>query len=222
MVGGLIMTHGDDTGLILPPRLAPYEAVIVPIWRDDEQKVLVLDAGARTRAHLEAAGVRVHVDDREGVNPGSKYYDWERKGVPVRLEIGPRDVASESVMAVRRFTPPGRDRKTSLPMDGIGVRLREMLTDIQDELLSAARDRRESATVRGLHGYDAFKDLMDGQGGFAFTGWCGTADCEQRVKEETKATIRVIPDEEFRSPEAPQRCLCGAPSTCEVLRARAY
>jgi prolyl-tRNA synthetase len=222
MVGGLIMTHGDDDGLVLPPKLAPYEVVIVPIWRSDEQRNLVLEAGDRVRADLDAAGVRVHVDDREGMNPGSKYYDWERRGVPLRLEVGPRDVEAESVMVVRRFTPQGTERKTPLPMNGVGPRLRALLDSIQDELLAAAKERREAATVRGVEDYGEFKSLMEGESGFVYTGWCGEPDCEQKVKDDTKATIRVIPDEEYRSAEAPTRCLCGAPSTCEVVRARAY
>jgi prolyl-tRNA synthetase len=222
LVGGLIMTHGDDEGLILPPKLAPYEAVIIPIWRNDEQRGVVLEAASWVRADLEAAGVRVHVDVREGMNPGAKYYDWERRGVPVRLEVGPRDVEAESVMAVRRFVPQATDRKTQLPMSGAAERLRAMLVTIQDELLAAARDRRESATVRGLEDYSEFRSLMEEQGGFAYTGWCGDSGCEQKVKDDTKSTIRVIPDEEFRSEDVPVHCLCGAPSMCEVVRARAY
>lgn len=222
LVGALIMTHGDDAGLILPPKLAPYEAVVVPIWRDDEQREQVFGAGERVRIELERAGVRVHVDAREGMNPGAKYYDWERRGVPLRLELGPRDVQADSVMAVRRFTPEGADRKVLLPMEGLGGVLRDMLDAIQDESLAAALARRESATVRGLEDYSEFQRLMETDGGFAFTGWCGEGECEQQVKDDTRTTIRVIPDEEFRSPDAPVRCLCGEPSRYEVVRARAY
>lgn len=222
LVGALIMTHGDDEGLVLPPKLAPYEAVIVPIWRGDEQRPVVLDAADQVRTDLEAVGVRAHVDVREGMNPGAKYYDWERRGVPVRLEVGPRDVQAESVMAVRRFVPPGTERKTQVPMAEVGDRLRAMLAAIQDELLTAALDRREDATVRGVEDYSEYRDLMEQVAGFVFTGWCGDSACEQKVKDDTKSTIRVIPDEEFRSAETPVRCLCGAPSVCEVVRARAY
>jgi prolyl-tRNA synthetase len=211
LIGGLIMAHGDDVGLVLPPRLAPHQAVIVPIWRNDDQRGTVLEAGERVRAALEEAGMRVHLDGREGVNPGAKYYDWERKGVPLRLEIGPRDVESGSVMAVRR-----------LPQEGIDRALPEMLTQIQSELWEAAEARREAATVRGVEDYAEFGRRMETEGGFAFTGWCGTAECETRVKDETKSTIRVIPDPEYRSPAAPGRCLCGQPSVAEVVRARAY
>jgi prolyl-tRNA synthetase len=222
LVGGLIMTHGDDEGLIIPPRLAPYEVVIVPIWKDDDQRATVMEAGGSVRADLEDAGVRVHVDDREGMNPGSKYYDWERRGVPLRLEIGPRDVKADSVMVVRRFTPEGTDRKTPMPIAGVGSSLRTMLDGIQDELFAAATRRRDAATIRGLEDYGEFQRLIADQGGFFYTGWCGEAECEKKVKEDTKATIRVIPDEEFRSAEVPSLCLCGAPSVCEVVRARAY
>ncbi len=222
LVGGLIMTHGDDEGLVLPPKLAPHEVVIVPIWRNDDQRATVLEAGERARSALDAAGVRVHVDDREGLNPGSKYYDWERRGVPLRLEIGPRDVESDSVMAVRRFTPEGADRKVPHAMAGLGEWIRETLDSVQDELLEGARQRRDDATVRGIEDYGEFQDLMQGSGGFAYTGWCGEDACEQKVKDDTKSTIRVIPDEEFRSLESPGRCLCGAPSVGEVVRAKAY
>ena len=125
-------------------------------------------------------------------------------------------------MVVRRFTPEGTDRKTPMPIDGVGSRLRTLLDGIQDELLAAATKRRDLATVRGLEDYAEFQSLIGDQGGFVFTGWCGEAECEKKVKDDTKATIRVIPDEEFRSAEAPTRCLCGAPSVCEVVRARAY
>lgn len=222
LIGGLIMTHGDDSGLVIPPRLAPYHAVIVPIWRNDDQRSTVLEAVAAVTPDLEASGLRIHLDDRDGLNPGAKYYDWERRGVPLRLEVGPRDVESGAVMAVRRFTPEGAERKTALPSESIGSVLPGLLETIQNELFDAARERRDAATVRGVEDYDEFRRLMDEQGGFAFTGWCGDAACEQRVKEDTKATIRVIPDDEFRSETEPRRCLCGEDSVGEVVRAKAY
>jgi len=156
------------------------------------------------------------------MSPGSKYYEWERRGVPVRLEIGPRDVKAGSVMAVRRFTGPDADRKFPIPVAELPVRLPALLDSMQGELLAAARERREAATIRGLEDYAEFQERMDTVGGFAFTGWCGDPACEQKVKEETKSTIRVIPDAEFRSPTPPARCLCGEPSVAEVVRARAY
>ena len=222
LVGALIMTHGDDTGLVLPPRLAPHHVVIVPIWKNEEQQAQVLDAAATVLRSLEAANVRVHLDDREGLNPGAKYYEWERRGVPLRLEIGPRDVESESVMMVRRFVTGDADRKTCLPAAEAAERIPSILEAMQDELFGLAAARREAATVRGVRTLDELAEIVDGAGGFAYSGWCGSDACEAMVKERTKATIRVIPDAEFRSDEAPTECLCGEPSVHEVVWAKAY
>jgi len=222
LVGGLVMTHGDDTGLVLPPRLAPIQAVIVPIWRDDEQQAEVFEAADRAAAELESCGVRVHVDRREGMNPGAKYYEWERKGVPLRLEIGPRDVAKGTVMTVRRFTPEGVDRKIPIPAADLSVDLPDLLERMQGELLDLARQRQADNTTQGVEDYAEFQRIVEERGGFVFTGWCGDAACEQRVKEETKATIRVIAGENLASHVPPERCLCGEPSVGEVVRARAY
>jgi prolyl-tRNA synthetase len=156
------------------------------------------------------------------MNPGAKYYEWERKGVPLRLEIGPRDVAQGCVMAVRRFTPEGTDRKTSIPVADLGVDLPDLLECMQGELLELARQRRAENTTRGVADYEEFQRIIEERGGFVFTGWCGEAACEQRVKEETKATIRVIAGEDLASHVPPDQCLCGAPSVGEVVRARAY
>ncbi len=222
LVGALIMSHGDDTGLVLPPRLAPHQVVIVPIWKNDEQRTAVLETGERVRAELSAAGVRVRLDGREGLNPGAKYYEWERRGVPLRLEIGPRDVESGQVMCVRRFTPEGEVRKRPISLAALGADLPALLDRMQTELLTGATERREANTHRGVTSMTDFTDIVDGPGGFVYTGWCGDASCEDRVKEETKATIRLIPDGEFRSAAAAATCLCGRPSVAEVVRARAY
>jgi prolyl-tRNA synthetase len=222
LVGGLVMSHGDDTGLVLPPRLAPLQAVIVPIWRDDEQKAAVLEAAERAATELKSCDVRVHIDAREGMNPGAKYYEWERKGVPLRLEIGPRDVAQGTVMSVRRFTPEGEDRKRPIPEADLQVALPELLDRMQGELFDLAQRRRADNTRQGIEDYDEFKALVEEHGGFVFTGWCGDAGCEQRVKEETKTTIRVIAEGDLASHVPPSRCLCGAESEMEVVRARAY
>jgi len=222
LIGALIMMHGDDTGLILPPRLAPIQAIVVPIWRNEEQQASVLAAAKEVVAELSAVGVRVRVDDREGMNPGAKYYDWERKGVPLRLEIGPRDVESGSVMTVRRFTPEGEERKQSVDRTELVAEVPAKLERMQDELFQLAVQARAENTTTGIEDYDQFKQIVEQTGGFVFTGWCGEPDCETRVKEETRTTIRVIAGDDLASHVPPANCLCGKESTGEVVRARAY
>jgi prolyl-tRNA synthetase len=225
MVGGLVMTHGDDNGLRVPPLLAPIEIVIVPIWRSDEDKGRVRAAAALIKESLIAwerrspGRLRVHVDDREGIKPGAKYYEWELRGIPLRLEIGPRDLDQNQAIVVRRDT--GEKRPVSL--DSVGEDCADILHLIQESMLIDARERREHHSFRGGITYDRFKEVMDGEGGFVYAGWCGDAACEAAIKEETKATIRCLPDEEFRSAETPTKCLkCGRGSTAEALWAKAY
>ncbi|HEX6106389.1 MAG TPA: His/Gly/Thr/Pro-type tRNA ligase C-terminal domain-containing protein, partial [Gemmatimonadales bacterium] len=218
LVGALIMTHGDDAGLVCPPRLAQYQVVIVPIYRSEEERASVLAAGDRIRRELAAAGIRAHLDGREGMKPGAKYYEWEGRGVPLRLEIGPRDVAGNSVMLARRTG----GKKESLPMAGLAERLLQIMDQLQAELLETARARREAASIRGAT-KEQFLAHMEAGGGFVYAGYCGSATCEADIKEQTKATIRVLPDAEFRSPEAPTTCMwCGGPSAAEAVWARAY
>ncbi len=218
LVGGLIMTHGDDSGLVCPPRLAQYQVVVVPIYKNDEERATVLEASDQVRRALHAAGVRVHVDAREGLKPGAKYYEWEGRGVPLRLEIGPRDVASQTVMLARRTG----GKKESLPMDGLGERINVEMERMQQDLLEIAKRRRDAATIRDVT-KARFLEFMEGAGGFAYGGFCGSTTCEAEIKEQTKATIRVLPDEEFRSPETPTTCMwCGRPSVAEAVWAKAY
>ena len=225
LIGGLVMTHGDDNGLRIPPLLAPTELVIVPIYRSDEERAKVLEAADRIERNLgewerrEPNALRVHVDRREGLKPGAKYYDWELRGVPLRMELGPRDLDKQQAVLVRRDT---REKK-SVSLDVLGEEVEELLERIQSDMLTAARDRREANSVRGAITYDRFREVMDGDGAFVYAGWCGSRECEAQIKEETKATIRVLPDEEFRSAEAPATCLkCGAAATTEALWAKAY
>jgi len=218
LIGGLVMTHGDDNGLRVPPRLAPTEAVIVPIWRSDEEKSRVLGAAHAVRTEL-AGRVRVHIDARDTMKPGAKYYEWELRGVPVRIELGPRDLDKSQAVLVRRDTRG----KQPVALDHLAGELTTLLVTIQDDMLGAARKRRDEHSMRGAITYDTFRQVMEGEGAFVYAGWCGDGACEAAIKEETKATIRVLPDEEFRSPEAPRVCLkCGRPSTSEALWARAY
>ncbi|MGI8547996.1 MAG: proline--tRNA ligase [Gemmatimonadaceae bacterium] len=225
LIGGLVMTHSDDNGLVVPPLLAPIEVVIVPIYRTDEERARVLEAAQRIKDSLGAcerrspARLRVHVDARDGMKPGAKYYEWELRGIPVRMEIGPRDLDANQAVLVRRDTRA----KQSFPLDTIGEAINELLSTMQEDLLIAARERREANSVRGNITYARFREIMDGAGAFVYAGWCGSAECEARIKEETKATIRVLPDEEFRSAEPPKHCLlCGESAVAEALWARAY
>ena len=211
------MTHGDDAGLICPPRLAQWQVVVVPIYRKDEEQASVLEAAEQVRLELKAAGIRTHVDARDGLKPGAKYYEWEGRGVPLRVELGPRDLAAGTVMLARRTG--GKD---PAPREGLAARVQAELDAIQAAMLAAARERREANSVRNITKAD-FIALMEGAGGFAYGGWCGGEGCEAEIKAETKATIRVLPDEEFRSPERPANCMwCGKPSVAEAVWARAY
>ncbi len=217
MVGGLIMTHSDDTGLVCPPRLAPTQVVIVPIWKTDEQKTAVLETGAKVLASLREEGLRVELDDREEMKPGAKYYEWESRGVPVRLEIGPRDVeAGQTMLALRTG---GKD---PVKLDALIQVVQKSLDDMQAALLVAARERRDANTVRNIS-KDQLIELMDGAGGFAYGGFCGSEACEMGIKEKTKAAVRVLPDEEFRSDPSPSKCVwCGSESVVEAVWAKAY
>ncbi len=222
LVGGLIMAHGDDEGLVLPPRLAPHQVVIVPIWKSDQERSLVLEVADRVRGVL-GRDARVHVDARDTLNPGAKFYEWERRGAPLRLEIGPRDVSKQQVVLVRRFLPEGAQRKRVMDEAEALAVIPRLLDEIQREMLEEAVRRREAASVRGLEDYAAFRERMDGEAGFVYAGWCGATDCAERVKADTSATIRVLPDPEFRSDPAPVRCLvCEGAAESEVLWAKAY
>lgn len=225
MVGGLVMTHGDDNGLVTPPKLAPIEVVIVPIWKGDDERARVLEAAHQLKRELSTWGgrgedrVRVHVDGREGIKPGAKYYEWELQGIPLRIELGPRDLDKGACMTARRDTR----EKASLPLSGLPEAVAALLARMQGDMLRLAKDRREQHSVREPIIYDRFKALMEGEGAFVYAGWNGDPAVEARVKEETKATIRVIPDAEFRSPSAPARCMVtGEPAMHEVVWAKAY
>jgi prolyl-tRNA synthetase len=218
LVGALIMTHGDDAGLVCPPRLAQYQVVIVPIYKTDDERAAMIEAAEQVRRALAAGGIRVHLDSREGMKPGAKYYEWEGRGVPLRLEIGPRDVAAQSVMLARRTG----GKKEPLPLTGLADRLKEIMETMQRDLLETARSRREAASIRGAT-REQFIAHLEGTGGFVYAGYCGSPQCEAEIKEQTKATIRVLPDAEFRSATPPTTCMwCGKPSVAEAVWARAY
>jgi prolyl-tRNA synthetase len=214
MEGAVIMTHGDDQGLILPPKLAPIQVVVVPIWRNDEQKSVVMEGLERVRAEL--AGFRIKVDDREGQSPGWKFNEWELKGVPLRVEIGPRDVAREEVVLARRDMP-GREGKVSVPMAGLQARAGELLETIQAALYQRALDFRKANTVDAK----SYGELVEAVGDHFVTAyWCGDPEHEVQLKDETSATHRCIPLEQDEPAGA--CAFCGKSMTEKALFARAY
>ena len=216
MIGGLIMTHGDDAGLVLPPKVAPYQVVIVPIPpRKGDWSESVLPKAREALAMLRAAGIRAHLDDRDTQQPGFKYSDWEMRGVPLRLELGPKDIEKDQCVLVRRDTR----EKAFVPLAGAPARIRELLDQVQKDLLERARKFVADNTTR-VSSWDEFRQIMAGRRGFLIAGWCGDAECEARIKQETKATVRVIP---LEGGVRPGTCIrCGQPSPQEVYFAQAY
>src|SRR2546426_6134538 len=217
LIGGLIMTHSDDNGLIAPPKLAPVQVAIVPIWKSDEEKTQVSGVGSQVKTDLEQAGLRVELDLRDTMKPGAKYFEWEALGVPVRLEIGPRDLASGQVVLARRT-----GGKTPVPLPEGTPSVTTALDEIQGALFNAARERREKNSIRGATKAQ-FIEVIKGSGGFAYGGFCGSPSCEAEIKQQTDATIPVLPDAELRNQEVPRNCMwCGAPSIVEAVWAQAY
>ncbi|MFZ0911154.1 MAG: proline--tRNA ligase [Candidatus Acidiferrales bacterium] len=215
-IGAIIMVHGDDQGLIMPPRLAPFQAVIVPIFKSDEEKASVMDAARKIRAELVAAEIRVKLDERDGMSPGFKFNDWEMRGVPLRIELGPKDVAKGSVVLARRDRP-GKEGKSFVPQAGLSDAVKTMLAEIQQALFDRALAFRKSNTVEPKD-YGEFKTAVER--GFALAHWCGSEDCEGKIKEETKATMRCIPLEQSGEPG---KCVfCGQPSNEKAIFAKAY
>jgi prolyl-tRNA synthetase len=222
LIGGLVMTHGDDVGVVVPPRLAPIQVVVVPISRKEEEKTAVLEKANQLSSLLKDEGVRVKVDGRDHLSPGAKFWEWERKGVPFRLEIGPKDLAKEQAVLVRRVSFGEESRKEFLPENDAVAGMPARLEAFQANLLQAAKDRREANSHRGVTDLSELKEIMDGPGGFVYSGWSGDPAVEERVKEETKATIRVIPDSEFGSDSPPTKCIGGGQAKMEVVLSKAY
>jgi prolyl-tRNA synthetase len=222
LIGGVIMTHGDDSGLILPPRVAPYQVVIVPIQRGNWQET-VLPRAQAIRDELAAAGIRVFLDDRDAYTPGWKFAEWEMRGVPVRLEIGPKDIEKGQVVIVRRDTR----EKAVAAMNGLAAHVGVQLETIQRALCDRALKFREEHTIRESS-YEEFKKVMDGRPGFVVSPWCGDAVCEAQIKAETQATLRNIPLDAPRwvdaqgQPAGPPCIKCGRPAVAEAWFAKAY
>jgi prolyl-tRNA synthetase len=216
LVGGVIMSHGDDSGLILPPRIAPIQVVVVPVYREDS-KSLVLEEADRLVAELKAGGLRVKCDNRENMRPGFKYNEWEMKGVPARVEIGPKDIEKGHVVAANRLTR----EKSFIPRAQAAARLNEMLTAFQAELLKRARARQAEST-RSASSLDELAELIETKRGFVAAGWDGSPETEAAVKERTKATIRNIPIEGGEPEAGMVDIVSGKPARHRVLFARAY
>ena len=214
MVGAVIMVHGDDQGLILPPKLAPIQVIVVPIWTSEEEKGQVL---AAIKGITEGFGeaLRYKVDDREEHSPGWKFNEWEMRGVPLRMEIGPRDVAEGQAVLARRDT----GEKVVVAQEGLAQRINDLLEDIQQSLFQRAKRFLDENSYY-LDDYEEFKRIIEGKGGFIYAYWCGSGECEAAIKEETRATIRCIP---FDQEEAVGRCIyCGKEAKERVVFARAY
>ena len=213
LVGALVMAHSDDKGLVLPPKLAPIQVVVVPILKAEADNAAILAAAHGVAAPF-GGRVEVKVDDRDNVSPGWKFNEWELKGVPVRIEIGPKDVEKGQVIVVRRDT----GEKTPVAQQETAGRVEAILTDMQESLFARAKERLE-ANCRKADSYDEFKRVIDEAGGFVFAPWCGQPGCEAQVSEETKATVRCVPDDA----EACSACMvCGNGPATRVPFARGY
>lgn len=219
LIGGLIMAHGDDKGLILPPRVAPYQVVIVPIWKSDAEKSQINELVSKLSAGLKSEQIRFHYDHREQETPGWKFNQYEMKGVPIRLEVGPKDVAKNQVVLVRRdpTNDESAERKQFIPADNAPAIIKNMLEEIQTNLFQRAHDFRDKNTLNAEN-YDQFNELIEA-GSFIRVFWAGNGADEARIQEETKATIRVIP---FEQKEKGTCFYTGKPADQIVIFARAY
>jgi prolyl-tRNA synthetase len=215
-IGAIIMVHGDDQGLVLPPKLAPYQVVIVPIYKTDEEKASVLGAARTLNGELAKAGIRVKLDEREGQSPGWKFNDWEMRGVPLRVELGPKDVAKQSAVLARRDRP-GKEGKVSVLLQDLPATAEKLLAEIQQAMFDKALAFRKSNT-HDVANYEELKKAVEN--GFANASWCGSAECEAKIKEETRATMRCIPLEQEGQEGG---CVaCGKPTGEKAIFARAY
>jgi prolyl-tRNA synthetase len=228
LVGGLVMTHSDDNGLVVPPRLAPIHAVIVPIFRKPEERTAVLEAANKLAAAVRDLPLRewlnyepvvVKVDDRDQYQPGYKFAEWEVKGVPVRVELGPKDLAQGACVLARRDVPGKEGKEMGVPLAAAPTRIGDLLRKMQDDLFERARKFRQANTFE-VNSWGEFKAAVEEPGGFLLAHWDGTRETEDRIAAETKATIRCIP---FDRPREPGKCiLTGQPAEGRVVFAKAY
>jgi prolyl-tRNA synthetase len=215
LIGALIMAHGDDQGLIMPPRIAPIQVVIVPIYKGDEQKKVIDEKAIAISSQLKGLGIRVKYDDSDNNRPGWKFAEYELKGVPVRLALGARDLENNVVEIARRDTK----EKTSVSLDGLASYIATLLEEIQRNMFEKARIYRDSH-ITEVNSWEEFKEVLNGKGGFISAHWDGTGETEEKIKQETKATIRCIP---LSGKEETGVCVySGKPSTQRVLFALSY
>ena len=216
LMGALIMAHGDDNGLVLPPALAPIQVVMVPIYKTDEDHEAIIAKMNEIKAELEKADISVKIDDRDTLRPGFKFAEWELKGVPVRLAVGARELAAGTVELARRDTL----EKISVPVEGLGKRIEDLLEDIQNNIYAKALNFRDSHITK-VDTWEEFKERIE-EGGFLLCHWDGTPETEEKIKEETKATIRCIPIDSAVCEEEGKCIYSGKPSHRRVLFARSY
>lgn len=216
LMGALIMAHGDDNGLVLPPELAPIQVVMVPIYKTDEEHSAIVERMSQIKTELEKGGVSVKIDDRDTLRPGFKFAEWELKGVPVRIAMGPRDLAAGTLEIARRDTL----EKTSISQEGVSAHIEQLLKDIQENMYKKALEFRD-ANVRKVDTWDEFKEEIK-KGGFLLCHWDGTTETEERIKEETKATIRCIPIDSYVCEEEGKCIYTGKPSHRRVIFSIAY
>lgn len=218
LIGALIMAHSDDHGLVLPPKLATTKVAIVPIWKSDAEQKQVLEYCEKITGQLKEECIKFVLDDRDQYKPGYKFSDWELQGLPVRIEVGPRDIEKNAVVLFRRDT---MKKEFGIPVNEIGKRVKDLLQTIQQDMFDRSLKFREEHTFE-VNDYNHFRKVIGAEEGFALAHWCGSEDCESKIKDETKATIRCIPfDSRLRGD--PGKCiLCGKESDGRVVFAKAY
>ncbi len=219
MVGAIVMVHGDDKGLRLPPKLAPIQVVLVPIYKNDTEKTPVMQTADRLFQELRGAGIRIHMDDRPNLSPGFKYNDWEMRGVPIRIEVGPKDVEKNTVAVARRDIP-GKEGKKFIPQDGLVQAIHELLAEIQQSLLQQATTFRDANIHEVVEGYNRFREIL--KDSWALTWFCGGADCEAQIKADNQAVSRCFPLEQPHAGESGPCIKCGQPAHEMALFAKAY
>ncbi|MCH7756954.1 MAG: proline--tRNA ligase, partial [Thaumarchaeota archaeon] len=213
LIGAMIMVHGDDQGLVLPPKVAPTQVVIVPIYNLEEDKKRILEKSNEIQKLLESKQIRTHIDDRNELSPGFKFNDWEMRGVPLRIEIGPKDIEKQKVVVAKRYNK----EKLNLRFDEI-EKIDLILDEIQTKMLENSREEAKLNTI-DISDYSEFKEKI-GKGGFFNAYWCGRQECEDKIKEETGAEIRVIP---FNKEDKSGKCIyCNDQSTSIPIFARGY